>query len=857
MKNIKELRLSNNLLTSLPEWLGDMGNLTVLYLHNNLLSALPESIRKLSTLKYLQVHGNKLHAVPDYIGYLKKLTTLSLSDNQLTSLPESIKELKNLKELTLHNNQLDNLPQWLEGLESLEYLVIRNLGLTTLPFIFSNFSKIKRLWLDGNNFHIFPKALLESPNLQHIELEQVSFAVEDGICLTNNPISDVPHEVMSRGLDAVREYFKTIEKPEDTIEIRESKLLIVGEPQSGKTTFTRKIRDENAPMPTGDESTRGIDIVQHNFDTADGKPFTLNIWDFAGQDIYSATHRFFLTKRSLYVLLTDNRDDYAPVDYWVDIIHLLAADSPVLVLQNEKSDRFRNFDLEKYQAVCPRLLTVLQSNLLTGRGLAEVRTRIETEAAALPLAGFRISKKWQAVREALRAEAEKKPYVPADRFTEICMEQGIESESEQNTLSDLLHDLGAVLRFREHPLLERWIFLRPVWATGAVYKIIDSRVVQEKHGYFEWKDVENIWQDEQYRRIRPELMALMAEFKLCFEIQDLRRFVAPALLLDKRPDGVPKQLNDALSIELEYDFLPKGLLHHFIVDMHRYLRAPMNDIWASGALLETANAHALAEETASRRQIRLSVAGQGRRELAELLIDCFGYIHDLYPGIVVRQWLRCSCTNCQKSNAPHRYELNTVLKRLRDRKRELVQCIVSDDDVDLRLLLENHFTRPWLSRQLEEQTGFSGKPSVFISYAHLDEKYRDELRRMLSVREKQEGWQVWDDQYLLAGEQWNDSILRELEKANVILLLISADFFHSDFCYGIEMRRALERHHRGEALIVPVVIRACDWKISPLGKVQAPLGGKPVSSLANRDEAWNEVVQGIVKMVEQTGDKYL
>jgi anti-sigma regulatory factor (Ser/Thr protein kinase) len=104
----------------------------------------------------------------------------------------------------------------------------------------------------------------------------------------------------------------------------------------------------------------------------------------------------------------------------------------------------------------------------------------------------------------------------------------------------------------------------------------------------------------------------------------------------------------------------------------------------------------------------------------------------------------------------------------------------------------------------------------------------------------------WHDRQIGAGEDWKSSIDERLERADIILLLVSADFLESDYCFDIEMKRALQRHDAGEARVIPIIVRACDWTSSPFGRLQAlPRDGKPVSSWESPDEAWASVASEI------------
>ena len=145
------------------------------------------------------------------------------------------------------------------------------------------------------------------------------------------------------------------------------------------------------------------------------------------------------------------------------------------------------------------------------------------------------------------------------------------------------------------------------------------------------------------------------------------------------------------------------------------------------------------------------------------------------------------------------------------------------------------------------------KPVVlFYSYSHKDEALRRELEEHLSLLRRQGFIHDWHDRKISAGREWEGAIDANLEAANVIVLLVSSAFLASDYCYDREMKRALEKHEAGEARVIPVILRAVDWKGAPFGKLQAlPKDAKPITSWTDRDEAWTDVVKGIRKAVEE------
>ncbi|QDT42653.1 hypothetical protein Pan241w_27400 [Gimesia alba] len=144
--------------------------------------------------------------------------------------------------------------------------------------------------------------------------------------------------------------------------------------------------------------------------------------------------------------------------------------------------------------------------------------------------------------------------------------------------------------------------------------------------------------------------------------------------------------------------------------------------------------------------------------------------------------------------------------------------------------------------------------SLFYSYSHEDEELRNELEKHLSLLKHQGIIREWHDRQILGGEEWKYEIDENLENADIILLLISASFHASDYCYTKEMDRALERHDAGEAVVIPVILRDCDWHSALYGKLQAlPKDGKPITGPAwhNRDEAFTDVARGIRAVVSK------
>ncbi len=143
------------------------------------------------------------------------------------------------------------------------------------------------------------------------------------------------------------------------------------------------------------------------------------------------------------------------------------------------------------------------------------------------------------------------------------------------------------------------------------------------------------------------------------------------------------------------------------------------------------------------------------------------------------------------------------------------------------------------------------KLSIFLSYSHEDEAMKTQLDKNLIMLKRSDKVSVWQDRQLMAGMEWDDTIKKELAAANIILLLVSVDFNNSQYIWDKELKVAMERHEKGEARVIPIILRTCDWTGMPYAKLQAlPTGAKPINSFADKDEAYTDVAKGLRMVVD-------
>ena len=209
-------------------------------------------------------------------------------------------------------------------------------------------------------------------------------------------------------------------------------------------------------------------------------------------------------------------------------------------------------------------------------------------------------------------------------------------------------------------------------------------------------------------------------------------------------------------------------------------------------------------------------------------------------------------------SSPQKFELRKRIQQCEEEIKRIeakIKALEKDNEPSIaQLQTQPAPPSPAVAPQPEPTSGSENQAiEVFFSYAHEDEELRDELAKHLKLLERQKVISAWYDRDISAGDDWKQEIEQRLNSADVILLLISADFLASDFCWGVELKRAMERHETGEARVIPIILREVDWKGAPFGNLQAlPKNAKPVTNWANRDQAFADIARGIRQVVKDS-----
>jgi internalin A len=704
LSNLRWLDLRNNQIAEIPEIIGKLSNLRWLYLSNNQIAEIPEVIGKLSNLTSLNLGENQIAKIPEFIGKLSNLLGLYLSDNQIAEIPEFPDKLSNLTELYLINTQIAEIPEFIGKLSNLTSLNLGKNQIAEIPEFIGKLSNLISLNLSDNQIAKIPDVLRKLEKLKQLDLR-------------GNPIP-IPPEILGSkqsykpgDLRTILDFYFQTRDPDATEELNEAKLLIVGEGEAGKTTLANKLLNPNYELKEREPTTEGIDVLRWEFTQANGKPFRVHLWDFGGQEIYHATHQFFLTERSLYVLLVDNRRQNPNLCYWLSIIELLSDASPVFLVQNEKQDIRCEINFPQQRHDFANLEKDFATNLASNRGLAALQQALQNRIATLDHISTPIPKRWANVRYVLENYSQRETHIEVNEFYDICVGQGFKKwdKTAMRALSKYLHDLGIILHFQKDPILKNIVILRPELATNAVYKVIGNKKVTDNRevtdnaeviancGYFTRENLKQIWRDREYQDLHDELLHLMKHFKLCYEIPcQPGQYIAPQLLPLETPNYTWDD-TDNLILRYKYDFMPKGIITRFIVEMHLLIYRPQSDlpkgrgdiVWRDGVILADNYAKAEAIENYHQREIRIRVSGNQKQFLLNRIRHELWKIHTTYDNrLKYKEFIPCNCHQCQGSQDPHLYDFEALRRRLANHRYE-VECEKSYQMVQVRRLMED------------------------------------------------------------------------------------------------------------------------------------------------------------------------
>lgn len=887
LTNLEIIHLSNNQLTALPPEIGQLRTLMRLYVGYNQLTHLPPEIRQLTALEELHIYTNQLTSLPPEIGQLRSLTVLSVSSNQLSELPPEIGELTKLTLLDLCHNQLTALPPTIKKLKSLMELWVDGNKLTALPAEIGRLIALEVLRVFQNQLTGLPSQIGKLGSLTQLDLRNNQLALLpeplgklyrlQKLLLHGNEELALPPDIQGPNPDdeewqnipdncpALLDFYFARQSGERPL--NEVKLLILGRGGVGKTATMNRLLGKG--FIPGTEETLGIEISDWELPAPGGDPVRVHGWDFAGQTVTHGLHKFFLSHRSIYILVLSGREESAQEDaeYWLKLMEAYAKGTedgvsempPVLIALNqwERGETRAKVDREGLQEKYPWIAGWVETDCKTGLGFDHGKTLLPELLAGLAgnmewvRVGFPAA--WHQAKQYFSGMKERtgRDYMPFVDFQKHCTEELGVTEDKVRSLAVVLHRLGIALNFGDDPQLCDTTVLNPHWVTGTIYKVL-RRAPRDTDAVMTLDHVAEVLPDEP-AAMRAYVVELMRRFDLAFPLPEKENaWLVPSRLPDTQPPGIAGEFGPEAPgahhftrLRFSVNPLPKMILPAFVTRTHILSDDLAKVRWANGAVLELGKARALVKADHADRTVTITLTGDEadrptlasvcRRELAELFKEI--------PGLNPKEEL---CVVFPDVWADVR-----LMERLEAKAQSglaLMPVLVDNEPEMLNVRAELDRISPPPVRDQE-----AWKPSVFISYSHQDERFKDELVMRFKVLQAAGlAGQVWTDRMLEPGEKWDMGITTNLDRADLVLLLLSNAALASDYIQKIEVKRALERDAAGTAVVVPVILERCQWTVLPgMKDLQGvPKDAKSLREWKPRNAGWHNVMEQLKTKLE-------
>ncbi len=558
----------------------------------------------------------------------------------------------------------------------------------------------------------------------------------------------------------------------------------------GKTTLVKRLMTSRFSHP---KKTEGIDINEWEVPLKRDDKVQLNVWDFGGQEIMHSTHQFFLTERSLYLLVLSGREGHADEDaeYWLKIINSFGGDSPVIVVLNKQGehpfDVNRGGLLQKY----PNIQEFVATDCKKGTGIPALRRAIKRETAHLEGLRAKFPAEWFRVKK--RLSGMKENYLTFERYREICAELGEKKEEDQDALAGHLHTLGIALNYCDDPRLSHLHVLNPHWVVNGIYRIINSPKLAKRDGELHLSDLASILPKTAYpRQMHGYLVDLMKKFELGFALPEPDRFLIPDLL-PKEQAKQAEEFQPAACLHFAYDYgttpIPEGLLPRFTVRSHALSREQPR--WLTGVILEFEGNRALVRADKADKRVSILIDGppSTRRQLLAIVRSDFDRIHRDLKGLKPEELVYL----------PDHPEISVRYADLRAAEESGLREIPINVSGKMQPIAVATLLESVDIPQKAEESPIR----VFISYSHKDERFREDLEAHLKLLQRGGLIEMWHDRQIGPGTEWKGAIDGNLDRADIVLLLVSSNFTNSDFVWDEERPRALKLPEAGKPTSFP------------------------------------------------------
>jgi small GTP-binding protein len=634
-----------------------LNSLQTLWLDYNQISNI-SPLASLKSLQSLSMDGNQISDISS-LASLKSLQALWLVGNQISDI-SPLASLKSLQTLDLDINQISDLAP-LKSLDSLETLLLTDNQISDISPL-TALQSLQSLSVKHNPIKSLPKTITE------LDMEirwSDEFTSSGFITFYNNPLESPPPGIVAQGKEAVRQYFRSIEdarsKGEALVPLQEIKVHLIGDGLAGKTSLLKNLIGKK--FDPKESQTHGLNVVTRQTPQIRGleqdnelKECLFHFWDFGGQEIMHASHQFFMTSRSVYMLVLDSRTD-SHQHYWLRHIEKYGGKSPVIVVMN-KIDENPNYNIEQnkinkqFPAIENRFHRISCKN---GEGVESIAKSLKSAVLhEHSIYGTPFAPSWIAVKNKLVKETGAQRYLSRTRFEEICNDSGVTDPGARKTLLGYLNYLGIVLYFEALDLSDIYV-LDPHWVTIGVYKIINS--TKTKNGHLNIKDLDFILNEEKlcndeydpakknnFTYIPAEeryLLDIMKQFELCYD-EGNGSFIIPSNLPKEIDNESEITEGEPLRFIMKYDYLPSTIIPRLMIAMQHEILDGMQ--WRYGMVLQSKDLEeALAKVVADTKDSTITIEIQGeprrKREYFSIIRHEIKKINTNFTNLEVKEFI--------------------------------------------------------------------------------------------------------------------------------------------------------------------------------------------------------------------------